>query len=224
MFKNRTDAGEKLAAALHHLKQEDPVVVALPRGGVPVAFEVAKALEAPLDIILIRKIGAPGQPELAVGAVTDGDHVEIVINADLANATGATADYIERQKEVELKKNEQRRASYFKNLVRPDIEDRTVIVIDDGIATGASIRVAVKAFRHLGARRLIVAVPVAPPGALESLQHEVDEVVCLHTPEFFPAVGAFYRDFTQTSDEDVIDLLKRAAMSVRPQGRSPRNE
>ena len=223
MFKNRTDAGEKLAGALQLLKQEDVVVVALPRGGVPVAFEVAKALEAPLDVILIRKIGAPGQPELAVGAVSDGEWVEMVINADLADATGATADYLERQKEAALKKIEQRRNNYFKNLVRPDIMDRTVIVIDDGIATGASIRVAVKAFRRRGARRLVVAVPVAPPGTVQSLQQEVDEVVCLDTPEYFPAVGAFYRDFTQTTDEDVIDLLQRAAKFPRPQSRSPGN-
>ena len=223
MFKNRTDAGEKLARALHRLKQEDPVVVALPRGGVPVAFEVASALEAPLDVILIRKIGAPDQPELAVGAVTDGEEVEMVINADLADASGATADYIERQKEVELEKIEQRRASYFRGIARPDIKNRTVIVIDDGIATGATIRVAVKALRRRGARRLVVAVPVAPPGTLESLQQEVDEVVCLDTPQFFPAVGAFYRDFTQVSDEDVIDLLQRAAKFVGPQSRSPGN-
>ena len=223
MFKNRTDAGEKLARALPHLKQEDPVVVALPRGGVPVAFEVASALEAPLDVILIGKIGAPGQPELAVGAVTDGEEVEMVINADLADASGATADYIERQKEVELEKIEQQRASYFRGIACSDIKNRTVIVIDDGIATGATIRVAVKALRRRGARWLVVAVPVAPPGTLESLQQEVDEVVCLDTPQFFPAVGAFYRDFTQVSDEDVIDLLQRAAKFVGPQSRSPGN-
>jgi putative phosphoribosyl transferase len=224
MFKNRTDAGEKLAARLQRLKPERPVVVALPRGGVPVAFEVAKALEAPLDVILIRKIGAPDQPELAVAAVSDGEREEMVINADLANATGATANYLERQKEAALKKIEQRRNSYFRNLARPEIEDRTVIVIDDGIATGASIRVAVKAFRRRGARRLIVAVPVAPPDTVQSLQQEVDEVVCLDTPEFFPAVGAFYSDFTQTTDEDVIELLERAALLLRPQSRSPGNE
>jgi putative phosphoribosyl transferase len=221
VFRDRTDAGEKLAARLQHLKQERPVVVALPRGGVPVAFEVAKALEAPLDVILIRKIGAPGQPELAVGAVTDGDQVEMVINESLADATGASANYIERQKEAELKIIEQRHTSYFKGLRRPEIKDRTVIVIDDGIATGASIRVAVKAFRRRGARRLVVAVPVGPSGTVRSLQQEVDEFVCLDTPEFFPAVGAFYRDFTQTTDEDVIDLLGRAATFPRPQDRSP---
>jgi putative phosphoribosyl transferase len=221
MFRDRTDAGEKLAARLQHLKQEHPVVVALPRGGVPVAFEVAKALEAPLDVILIRKIGAPGQPELAVGAVTDGEQVEMVINEGLADATGASADYLERQKEVELKEIEHRRASYLKGLQRLEIEDRTVIVIDDGIATGATIRVAVKAFRRRGARRLVVAVPVAPLGTVESLQQEVDEFVCLDTPEFFPAVGAFYRDFAQTTDEDVIDLLGRAAAFPRPQDRPP---
>src|SRR5512134_4191909 len=133
MFRDRTDAGEKLAIRLQHLKQERPVVIALPRGGVPVAFEVAKALEAPLDIILIRKIGAPGQPELAVGAVTDGDRAEVVINKDIAQATGASADYIERQKEAELKRIEERRARYFTSTPRPEIEGRTVIVIDDGI-------------------------------------------------------------------------------------------
>jgi putative phosphoribosyl transferase len=215
MFRDRTDAGEKLAIRLQHLKQEGPVVIALPRGGVPVAFEVAKALEAPLDIILIRKIGAPGQPELAVGAVTDGDHAEVVINKDIAQATGASADYIERQKEAELKRIEERRARYFTGIPRPDIEGRTVIVIDDGIATGATMRVAVKAFARRGAKRLVVAVPVAPPDTVESLRQEVDEVVCLDVPEFFHAVGAFYRDFTQTKDEDVVDLLERAAVFHR---------
>jgi putative phosphoribosyl transferase len=219
MFRDRTDAGEKLAIRLQHLKQERPVVIALPRGGVPVAFEVAKALEAPLDIILIRKIGAPGQPELAVGAVTDGDRAEVVINKDIAQATGASADYIERQKEAELKRIEERRARYFTGIPRPDIEGRTVIVIDDGIATGATMRVAVKAFARRGAKRLVVAVPVAPPDTVESLRQEVDEVVCLDVPEFFHAVGAFYRDFTQTKDEDVIDLLERAAVFHRPHSR-----
>lgn len=221
MFKDRTDAGEKLAARLQPMKQEPLVVVALPRGGVPVAFEVAKALEAPLDVVLIRKIGAPGQPELAVGAVADGDSVETVINTDLANATGATPDYIEQRTQEVLKEIEQRRTRYMKDRVRPEISGRTVIIIDDGIATGASIRVAIKAFRKRGARRLIVAVPVAPPGTVQSLQQEVDQVICLETPEFFPAVGAFYRDFAQTTDEDVMSLLDCAAVFAPLLGRSP---
>lgn len=221
MFKDRTDAGKRLAARLQRLKHEPLVVVALPRGGVPVAFEVAKALEVPLDVVLIRKIGAPGQPELAVGAIADGDFVETVINLDLANATGATADYIEQQKEAALEEIERRRASYLKNRVRLEVEGRTVIVIDDGIATGASIRVAIKACRQRGARRLVVAVPVAPPGTVQSLQEEVDEVICLETPEFFPAVGAFYGDFTQTTDDDVIDLLDRAATFAPVPGHLP---
>lgn len=221
MFKDRTDAGKRLAARLQRLKHEPLVVVALPRGGVPVAFEVAKALEVPLDVVLIRKIGAPGQPELAVGAIADGDFVETVINLDLANATGATADYIEQQKEAALEEIERRRASYLKNRVRLEVEGRTVIVIDDGIATGASIRVAIKACRQRGARRLVVAVPVAPPGTVQSLQEEVDEVICLETPEFFPAVGAFYGDFTQTTDDDVIDLLDRTATFAPVPGHLP---
>ncbi len=221
MFKDRTDAGEKLAARLQSMKQEPLVVVALPRGGVPVAFEVAKALEAPLDVVLIRKIGAPGQPELAVGAVADGDSVETVINTDLANVTGATPDYIEQRTKEVLKEIEQRRTRYMKDRVRPEISGRTVIIIDDGIATGASIRVAIKAFWKRGARRLVVAVPVAPPGTVQSLQQEVDQVICLETPEFFPAVGAFYRDFAQTTDEDVIRLLDRAAVFAPLLGRSP---
>ncbi len=211
MFNDRVDAGAKLADRVQHLKRERPVVVALPRGGVPVAFEVAKALEAPLDVILIRKIGAPGQPELAIGAITDGDEVDLVLNEDLADATGASAGYIERQKEIELRKIEERRERYFSGRARPGIEGRTVIVIDDGIATGATMRVAVKALRRRGAGRLVVAVPVAPPGTVESLQREVDDVVCLDTPEFFPAVGAFYRDFAQTGDQEVVSLLDRAA-------------
>lgn len=210
MFADRTDAGRRLAQALSRFKHERPVILALPRGGVPVAFEVAKALDAPLDVLLIRKIGVPGQPELALGAVVDGDHPHLVINRHIAAMADASDSYIAAQQAEKLKEIEQRRALYLRGRERVNPTDRTAIVVDDGIATGASMRAALQALRDRKVKRLVVAVPVAPRDTAEEMREIVDDWICLDTPDPFYAVGAFYRDFAQTTDAEVIDLLDRA--------------
>jgi predicted phosphoribosyltransferase len=210
-FIDRVDAGRRLADALKLLALERPVVFALPRGGVPVAAEVAAALHAPLDLLLVRKIGAPGQPELAVGAVVDGPSPEVVINHDIAAATGADSAYIESVKARELREIERRRTAYLAGRAAVSPEGRDAIVIDDGVATGATALVAVHALKRRGARRVIVATPVAPPETFERLRAEADEVVCLSQPDWFPGISAFYRDFHQLEDDEVVTLLQAAA-------------
>jgi putative phosphoribosyl transferase len=210
MFKNRKDAGRKLAARLLKYKDEHPVVLALPRGGVPVAYEVAMALKAPLDVVVVRKLGAPGQPELGIGAVVDGDHPLSVLNEEVLRALDVSDDYVNREVALELQEIRRRQESYRSGRSSERIEGRTAIVIDDGIATGGSVRAALRGVRRSNPMRLILAVPVAPPETAESLQPEVDELVCLSMPVFFQAVGQFYEDFRQTTDEEVIQLLEAA--------------
>lgn len=198
-FHDRTTAGRELAAELVRTHYREPVVLALPRGGVPVAFEIAEALHARLGLILARKIGVPGQPEVAAGAVVDGD---IVCNPDVLAATGMTeVDVRELARHIEPR--------HYDQAVVP-VEGRTAIVVDDGIATGATMRVALQAVRRRNPAHLVLAVPVAPPRTLASLAHEVDEVVCLEAPRDFFAVGAHYDDFHQVSDDEVKALLERA--------------
>src|SRR3990170_8282787 len=210
MFADRADAGRRLAGALRHLRDEDPIVLALPRGGVPVAFEVARALDAPLDLLLIRKIGAPGQPELALGAVMDGDRPETVINEEVRRLFAVTDKELAELVAAKLVEIEQRRRRYLAGRPRARLDGRTVIVVDDGVATGATMRVALKAIRRAGPRRLVVAVPVAPPDAVEVLKRDADEVVCLDASDFFGGISAFYGDFRQLDDADVVALLNRA--------------
>lgn len=210
MFKNRKDAGRKLAARLLQYKDEHPVVLALPRGGVPVAYEVAMALKAPLDVVVVRKLGAPGQPELGIGAVVGGDHPQSVLNEEVLRALDVSDDYLNREAELELQEIRRRQELYRGGCAPEPIEGRTAIVIDDGIATGGSVRAALRGVRRFQPKRLVLAVPVAPPETVESLQPEVDELVCLSTPFFFHAVGQFYEDFSQTSDEEVVELLGAA--------------
>jgi len=209
-FEDRADAGRKLAAALLHLKTETPIVLALPRGGVPVAFEVAAALAAPLDVVLVRKIGAPRQKELGLGAVVDGSHPHIVLNEDVVRAVQPGDDYIRQESAREMVEIERRRKLYRPNRPPLDARGRTVIVVDDGIATGGTMKAVLKALRDLQPKKLVLAVPVAPPDSLAEIAPFADDVVVLATPEPFYAVGAYYRDFTQTSDQEVIDLLARA--------------
>jgi putative phosphoribosyl transferase len=211
LLNDRTQAGTRLAAQLLRFKGEAPVVLALPRGGVPVAFEVAKALEAPLDLVLVRKIGAPFQPELAVAAVVDGERMELVINEDVAKALALTEDDIREQAKRELKEIERRRQLYLGGRERVSLRGRTVLVVDDGIATGATVRAALRAVRRQAPSRLVLAVPVAPAETVELLRGEVDEVVCLATPSPFVAIGRFYVDFRQVEDDVVRDLLDRSA-------------
>lgn len=211
VFSDRVEAGRALAAELVEKHYEDPVVLALPRGGVPVAAEVAAALDAPLDLVLVRKIGVPYQPELALAAVVDGEHPEVVVNEDVRRYAGVDEDEFERIKSNEIRELERRREKYLQDRERIPIEGRTVIVIDDGIATGATARAALLGLRRGNPKKLVLAVPVAPPDTVRALHAEVDDLVCLETPSPFFAIGAFYRDFNQTSDREVIDLLARHA-------------
>lgn len=212
-FIDRRDAGRQLAQRVAAMKLDKPIVYALPRGGVPVAAEIAAVLHAPLDLVLVRKIGAPMQPELAVGAIVDGETPELVINHDIARHTGATQEYIDEACARELAEIERRRMRYLGNRPRPDPKGRTVIVVDDGIATGATAIAALRALGKRGAARRIVAVPVAPPDTVERLQAEADEVICLMQPLDFWGISGFYLDFHQLEDEEVTSALEAAARS-----------
>lgn len=206
-FSDRTDAGRQLAQALARFKGKSVYVYALPRGGVPVAAEIAAALDAPLDLLLVRKIGAPVQPELAIGAVVDGGAPIVVRNEEVIQATGTREDEFQAICKRELAEIERRRRKYLQGRPALDPEGRIAIVVDDGIATGATMRAALQATRKRKPRLLVLAVPVAAADSLDALREEVDEVVCLEVPRYFGALGAFYEDFRQLSDDDVIDAL-----------------
>lgn len=222
-FADRTAAGRALAEKLIAKNLVQPVVLALPRGGVPVATEIARALKAPLDIVLVRKIGVPFQRELAVAAVVDGDQPEVVVNQDVVHLADVPQDYIDAQVKEELQEIERRRQVYLQGRPRAPLEGRTIILVDDGIATGASVRAALKALKRKGPTRLILAVPVAPAESIAALESEVDEVVCLRQPEPFFAIGIHYVDFHQMSDGEVIDLLAANA-AEHPPSASPAAE
>ena len=208
-FFDRTDAGRQLAKALARYKDQRPVVLALPRGGVPVAAEVATALDAPLDLILVRKIGVPFQPELAMGAVVDGREPVIVRNEDVISLTGVSEQEFNATRDQQLAEIERRRKLYLGDRPHPQITDRVVIVVDDGIATGATTRAALQAIRMRKPSKLVLAIPIAPTDTLEKLRGEADEVVCLEDYENFGAIGLFYSDFRQVSGTEVIDILAR---------------
>jgi predicted phosphoribosyltransferase len=210
IFEDRFDAGRRLAKNLARFKGQDVVVLALVRGGLPVGYEIARALGAPLDIVLVRKIGAPGQPELAIGAVVDGAQPETVMNEELVSALKVPEDYIKEEVERELSEIERRRRLYIGTRSRARIRGTTAIVADDGIATGATTRAALHAVRRQGPAHLVLAVPVAPPDSIESLRGEADEIECLSMPSLFGAIGWFYDNFEQVSDEEVMDLLSRS--------------
>jgi len=206
-FKNRIEAGRKLAQALAGYKDQQPVILALPRGGVPVAAEVAAPLKAPLDLILVRKVGVPFQPELAMGAVVDGATPLIVRNEDVIRLAGINESDFKAICDAELAEIERRRQRYLGDRERAEVGGHTAIVIDDGVATGATTRAALRATRQRGPKRLVLAVPVAPTDSLAELRSEADDVICLEDHEFFGAIGAYYADFRQVSDEEVIKLL-----------------
>jgi len=212
MFANRTEAGQQLATELVRFKGENPCVLALPRGGVPVGIEIARALDAPLDLVLVRKIGAPDQLELAIGAVVDGARPEVVLNDEIIRVLGIPEQYIAEESARQLKEIERRRQAYLAGRPRVDIAGRTALIVDDGIATGATIRAAILATRRAQPKRLVLAVPVAPTDTVAALRKEADEVVCLEEHDPFGAIGYYYFDFRQVSDDKVRDLMAQAAM------------
>jgi putative phosphoribosyl transferase len=207
MFRNRVDAGRRLARALIGTKDRHPIVLALPRGGVPVAAEVARALDAPLDLVLVRKIGVPFHPELAMGAIVDGSAPLVVRNEDVIKLARVSEEEFAAVRDHELAEIKRGRAHYVGERSHPDLKGGVVIVVDDGIATGASTRAALRAVRRQNPSWLILAVPVAPTSTLRELRDEADEIVCLEDHEPFGAVGAYYADFGQTSDEEVTAAL-----------------
>jgi predicted phosphoribosyltransferase len=211
LYRDRIHAGRVLAQKLapRYAGRPDVLVLALPRGGVPVAFAVAEALGAPLDVFLVRKLGLPGQEELAIGAIATGG--VRVLNEELVNALGITEDEIDAIAASEQPELERRERQYRDDRPPPDVRDRTVILVDDGLATGSSMRAAVAALRQQHPARIVVAVPVGAPDTCSELGAEADEVLCAHTPEPFHAVGLWYDDFSQTTDAEVHDLLVRAA-------------
>lgn len=218
MFLNRRDAGRRLAAELKKRSYRDPLVLALPRGGVPVAFEVAQALCAPLDVLLVRKLGAPGHEELGIGAVVDGEQPQVVLNQDTIALLDVRSAYIEEERERQLAEIERRRFLYCGDRPPAIIKNHTVIVVDDGIATGGTVRVALRAVAHAEPQRIVLAVPVAPHDVAAELHRAANEVICLATPKFFQAVSMHYVEFAQTTDAEVIELLaaqREMMMKVR---------
>jgi putative phosphoribosyl transferase len=213
-FNDRAEAGRALAQRLSRMALPAPVVVlALPRGGVPVGAEIARALNAPLDLLLVRKIGAPWQPELAVAAVVDGEPPDIVFDEETMAATGVDRAYVEAEARKQLQEIERRRRAYLRGRTPASVEGATAIVVDDGVATGTTVRAALKALRRRKPARLVLAVPVAPSDTLAALRAEVDDVVCLAEPYPFHAIGLHYRDFHQVGDDEVLAALAAA----RPQ-------
>jgi putative phosphoribosyl transferase len=215
VFASREEAGRMLARALSPFKGADAVVLGIPRGGLPVAREVADALGAPLDIIVVRKLGAPDEPELGIGAVVDGDHPRAIFNQAVIEQLGVREEYIRAEIERQLAEIKRRETVYRAGRAPIPLAGKTVIVVDDGIATGSSVRAALRGVRRVKPARLILAVPVAPAETIEALRGDADDVVCLETPPNFFAVGQFYRDFHQVGDAEVARIL--ASRRVEPQ-------
>jgi predicted phosphoribosyltransferase len=208
IFEDRADAGRRLAERLTSLRDEAPIVLALPRGGVPVGVEVSRALDAPLDVFISRKLGAPDQPELGIGAVAQGG--TRVLNEDIVWQIGIPDEYVEEITRRELAEVERRLRILRGDRPEPEVRDRTAILVDDGLATGVTARAAVRALRERNPRRLVLAVPVCPPRTARLLAPEVDDLICLRMPEDFVAVGFWYHDFEQVTDDEVVELLEKA--------------
>ncbi|HSA51213.1 MAG TPA: phosphoribosyltransferase family protein [Yinghuangia sp.] len=215
-FHDRADAGRQLADRLEHLRDSDPIVLGLPRGGVPVAAQVAAALAAPLDVLVVRKLGVPFQPELAMGAIGEGG--ARVLNEGLVRDFGISDDEVAAVEAAERDELERRTDRYRRGEAPYDLTGRIAIVVDDGIATGATAATGCRIVRARGARRLILAVPVAPPGWSAELRGAADEFIALSTPADFLAVGQYYRDFSPTSDAEVIDCLDKGRHAVHRRG------
>jgi putative phosphoribosyl transferase len=216
-FADRESAGRELAARLAPWRDADPVVLALPRGGVAVAAPIAVALHAPLDVLLVRKIGAPEEPELAYAAIVDGDPPQVVVNDEVARWVRGSDAWLARQVARETAEIERRRRVYVADRVPLPVESRTTIVVDDGLATGTTARAALLALRKRQPARLVLAVPVAPMDTIEALRPLADEIVCLRMPSPFRAIGLHYRDFHQLDDAEVVQLLVACvAQAARP--------
>lgn len=223
-FADRMDAGRKLAKALIQYKDQKPIILALPRGGVPVAAEVASMLNAPLDLILVRKIGVPYQPELAMGAVVDGGVPLVVRNEDIIAMAGVSESEFNAVCDRELAEIERRRQSYLGNRARAEVGGRVAIVVDDGIATGATTRAALRAMRQRNSKKLVLAVPVAPIDTIAIMRNETDDVVCLEEYADFGAIGFYYVNFRQISDREVIETLARFPAGERSGPSAPQPE
>jgi predicted phosphoribosyltransferase len=204
-FVDRVDAGKRLASELKNFSGKKGIVLAIPRGGVVVGYVIAKTLNLPLDIIIPRKIGAPNNPELAIGAVAEDGTA--ILDQNLIKYLGVSREYVIEETESQKKEIRRRLKLYKQDASYPDLNGLDVIVVDDGIATGSTMKAALASVKNRGASSITVAVPVGPPSTIEELEKMADSVVCLYTPEFFQAIGEFYKDFSQTSDEEVIGLL-----------------
>jgi len=205
-FKDRVDAGMQLASALVGLVGKEAVILAIPRGGVVIGFEVARELNLPLDVIVPRKIGAPENPELAIGAVTEDG--TMILDNNLVSYLQVSKTYIRRESKTQRLEIERRLKLYRGNAPRPNLKNLDVVIVDDGIATGSTMKAALASVRKRGANRVLIAIPVGPPSTIRELEKQADRVICLHTPESFHAIGEFYEDFAQTEDVEVTELLK----------------
>jgi putative phosphoribosyl transferase len=215
-FRDREDAGRRLAERLARYQGENPVIFALPRGGVPVGYEVARALKAPLEVFIARKLGAPNQPELGIGAVAqDGSRV---LNERIVEAIGVSEEYVQRIAVEEIEEARRRFKLFRGERPEPEVRERTTILVDDGIATGVTTWAAIAALGQREPRRLVLAVPVCAAQTAESLRGEVDELICLEAPSDLMAISIWYRHFEQTSDEEVIELLERARREQEERG------
>lgn len=210
-FEDRRQAGHRLAKKLLRYRDQRPIVLALPRGGVPVGLEVARELDAPLDILLVRKIGAPWQRDMAVGAIVGGCEPQVVLNDDLIAATGVSQEYIARETANQLREIERRRRIYVADRRPFDLRGRVAIIVDDSVATGASLRAAIRGVKQCGAAKVVLAVPVVSRDIVEVLSGEVDELVCLMTPEHLGEINAFFKDYRQVHDDEVVTLLSQAS-------------
>lgn len=214
-FIDRSDAGRRLAEALVHYKTQQPVIFALPRGGVPVAAEIAISLHAPLDLVIVRKVGVPWQPELAMGAVADGTFPIIIRNEQVIRDAGIEQHEFELACGRELGEIARRKRLYLGRQQSIDLARRTAILVDDGIATGASVRAALNVLKKRIPKTIVLAVPVAPADTLDMLRNQVDDIVCLERYEPFSAIGVYYRNFAQLSDKEVIDILAQFKNGAR---------
>ena len=215
-FADRAEAGRRLARELQHFAGERPVVLGLARGGLPVGYEIALALRAPLDAVLVRKIGVPWQRELALGAIVDGETPDQVIDQGLVDMLSIPRAYVEEEIARQSQEIKRRRRLYTKGRLRVEVKGKTAIVVDDGIATGASMQVTLGAIRRRQPKRLVLAVPVAAPDSLAMLRPLADETICLHSPTDLGAISLFYDDFHNVEDEEVISLLDRAEKAAAP--------